>query len=118
MRRSQSRINLDSPALQTPPAAALGQTQHPFWQCVSLVAATGNQSLFKSIHQESAVWQARQRVEEGQALDFVLCCLAGRDVAEDGNVMSHRRALLDRGDGQPFAVDLTVLASIPDFALP
>ena len=80
---------------------------------------TSRQREPQAIKHQPPVGQLSQAVMEGQMLDFVGGHLARRDVGQGGDVVGNDSGtILHNGNGEPFGIDLAVLAPVPDFSLP
>src|SRR5471032_902831 len=76
-------------------------------------------SLRQAIQQQRAVGQARQGVEEGEFLDALFRDLAFGDVVMRAYIVTDASAFAcHRRNRQPFRIDLAILATSPDLALP
>ena len=66
-----------------------------------------------------AIWQPRQGIEIRLSPDQIFGFFFLRDVGEERYTTMHRAiAVVDRVDGEPFQVQLTILPAIPYLALP
>ena len=82
-------------------------------------ARAGCEGLPHPVCEQAAIGQVRERIVESQMVDFFFCRLAFGNVEMRSDVMGDDPVIpLDRGNGEPFRVDLAVLAPIPDFSLP
>ena len=86
---------------------------------VTVIAKAGRNRLLQAVHQQPPIGKVGQGVVEGQIPDFIFRRLSFGNVGMAADIMGDFIVgSLDRLDIEPFGEGLTVLASIPDFALP
>ncbi|EGF32081.1 hypothetical protein IMCC9480_2969 [Oxalobacteraceae bacterium IMCC9480] len=79
----------------------------------------GRQRAPQTIHQQAPVRQFGERIKKCQVADFFFGGLAQRDVALRTDVVSNPAVdTTHAGDAHPGRIDFTVLAPVPDFAVP
>ena len=83
-------------------------------------AARGaQQGVLQAVVEQQAVRQRGERIVVGQVVELFLRLLDLGDVARHAHVMGGQRMrVAHRADGQPFQVDLAILAPAPQFAAP
>src|SRR5476651_1818421 len=89
-------------------------------QCTARTASRADRNgLRQTIQQQRAIRQTRQGIEEGELLDAFLRDLAFGNVVMRAYIMADDSAFAcHRRDRQPFRIDLAILATPPDLALP
>src|SRR5471032_2162674 len=89
-------------------------------KCTALTATRADRNgLRQAIQQQRAIRQTRQGIEEGELLDAFLRDLAFGDVVMRAHIVADNATFArHRRDRQPFRIDLAILATPPDLALP